>query len=280
MNLKTLTLGLLVLFFTSFGLGRYFDSQCGDKSCLKSLAESQNGNFHFSFGDFDSDSDSQDVAVLGTASEETFDVSAVTDLQELEIGVVQSDVEIQVGKALLVRAEGLQGKDKFVIKATNNKLSLQVKDHGPDRLYLEVPEGFKGKITLATVSGELELGSSVAPAFLNVNTVSGDFHYEPAQNVLIKEIRLNGVSGDFRFDLNSGFEFLRVQTVSGDVALKIKGKADFDYRMHAISGDFKGVPGAVLREGIAKREIEGTVGEKGKARVEFESISGDFDLSL
>lgn len=298
MNLKTLSLGLFLTFALSLGLGRYFDTRC-ENGCLQTIAEKSHGNFHFRFDDDDAGGD--DDVDFGSKSEDpvTLPFGKIEHLEELEVNLVQTELEIMKGPALMVRAQGIVSDKKWKIDTSDRKLAIDMRDKGPDSLHLELPADFKGRIKITTVSGEIVLGpeltmdelslnsasgdirlSSWPAKELSVNTVSGDFKSDVAPKIVTKEITIRGVSADFNFEANSGFEDLKIQTVSGDVALKINGKADFDYRLHSISGDFKGIPGGVLQEAIANKEMKGTVGETKKSSLEFESISGDFTLTL
>lgn len=280
-------------------LGKYFDSRC-ETSCLQAAAKASGGQLRIDGGNFhwsDDDSDNAGGGSSGVALTPIVlpDVAAI---KEIEVVVVSTDVRVKASTTLEARAANYRTNKGWIIQADEGKLILDLRDKGPRRLELSLPAGFNGRVELTTVSGDLSIEekldlyqleinatsgntklSSWPKNEFSLNTVSGDFRGS-AESASPKHIEIQGVSADIDLEINGTFQTFRSETVSGDVTVKLKGKPEFEYRLHSISGDFSGIPGGATKEGIANREMEGKVGEPKDSRLDFESISGDFKMTL
>ncbi|RZA27249.1 MAG: hypothetical protein EOP10_00825 [Proteobacteria bacterium] len=298
-NLSKVAWSLLAVTVVSLSLGKYFDSQC-DIGCLfaegKSIASKNGDDFNFTLSDDDYIGNNKEPRISGPLAVK---LPMVAALQKLSYRGVSTEVKIRKGPALAVRAYDYNTDKKWKISESGNELRLDFQRKGPDRLEIDLPPDFKGALALSTVSGNLDIGEGLElldlriqstsgdvsyqshPAGdLSVNTVSGDISSSKVGTVSPKTVDIKSVSGDSQIELSAGFQRFKANTVSGDVKVSVTGKdAAYEYRMHSISGEFTGIPGAVVKEGIANRETDGKVGEPKGARLEFESISGDFQLN-
>lgn len=293
-RLAVITGGVALL---SLGLGKYFDSQCVS-SCLMA-ANTHGGSFNLTVGDgFFSVSDDDEGGSDSVSTLRAVTLPDVADLQELVIRVVSTDLKIIAADKLAARAVDYRTDKGWAIRSNGKELLLDLRDKGPGRLELDLPPSFKGRLELTTVSGDVQVGENLAINQMkihstsghtdlaswpkdefSISTVSGDLS-SSAQGPAPKVIDIEGVSADIDIQLGSPFQTFRTKTVSGDVSVRLRGKAEFDYSLHSISGDFRGIPGSVTKEGVANRQMDGRVGEPKDSRFEFESISGDFKMTL
>jgi hypothetical protein len=151
---------------------------------------------------------------------------------------------------------------------------------------------FEGK----SVSGDMRLRGSAKAGDVRVETISGDVVLEKAAG----EFDAQTTSGDLFLDVQDGSMIrmrttsgdlslrgtLRkdatvfVETISGDVTLRVKPAAGFDYEAATFSGDLGNCFGKSAERtnphGPGKRLI-GRTGD-GQARVRVKSMSGDIAL--
>ncbi len=299
-KLSKLAWSLSAVTVVSLSLGKYFDSQC-EIGCLlaegKSIAGKNSNSFNITFSDDDDEEESDKKPLIGGPLE--VKLPTVAALKKLSYRGVAAEVKIRKGAALAVRAFNYRTDKTWKIEASDNELRLDFQKKGPDRLEIDLPTGFKGELDLSTVSGNLDIGEGLELVDLTIQSTSGDVSYKshPAGDLTIKTVSgdvssntlgavspktvdIESVSGDCQVELSSRFQSFKANTVSGDIKVSLSGKdSAYDYRMHSISGEFTGIPGASIKEGIANRETDGKVGEPKGSRLEFESISGDFQLS-
>ncbi len=297
-NLSNVAWSLLAVTVVSLSLGKYFDSQC-DIGCLfaegKSIASKNGDDFNITFSGDDDENDKK-PRISGPLEVKLPTLSVLT---KLSYQGVSTEVKIRKGAVLAVRAYDYQTDKKWKIQESGNELRLDFQRKGPDRLEIDLPADYKGTLALSTISGNLDIGEGLAFIDLKIESTSGDVNYQshPSGDLSIntvsgdissnklgavgpKTVDIKSVSGDCQIEILSGFQSFKANTVSGDVKILLSGKDPaYEYRMHSISGEFTGVPGAVVKEGIANRETDGKVGEPKGARLEFESISGDFQLN-
>jgi hypothetical protein len=301
-RLPLIAWSLLATAIVSLATGSYFDSQC-EGGCLfaevKDVVKRNNGKSHIVVDDDyeDDDKSHQSALIEGPMN---VDVSGIKALQKLSYTGIGSEVKIRKGANLAVRAYEYRTDKGWQVKKSGNELSLNFEKKGPERVEIDLPSDFKGMLLLSTISGNLDIGEGIALSDLTLHTTSGDVSTEsqPSGNFSIntvsgditstkagatspKSITLRAVSGDCRLELASNFSLFKANTVSGDINLRLVGKnPSFAYQMHSVSGDFTGIPQATVNEGIAHREVAGKVGDPKDARMEFESVSGDFELKL
>lgn len=298
-KLGKICLGLAATAIISLSLGRYFDSQC-EMGCLmaagKDVIDKKGGDWNIQITDDDRDE------IKGNRIEGPLLVKLpdMKTLATVKVKVVSTEVKVMKGDQLEVKAFEYRTDKEWEITGSGGLLSLDFLEKGPERVEITLPANFAGKLNISSVSGDLEIGQAMPLAeldlqstsgdisiaswpteSLSINTVSADVSGRNAGEAAPQKVKLQAVSGDFNIEIPSGFETFTANTVSGNVNVKFTGKKpEFEYRLHSISGDFRGIPGAVVQEGIANRETGGKVGEPKGSRLEFESISGDFELTL
>jgi len=131
-------------------------------------------------------------------------------------------------------------------------------------------------VRVSTVSGDLVVERSAGA--IDATTVSGDLRValDPARGA-----RLHTTSGDITFSgALTRDASLEAETISGDIVLKARGEAGYDYEASSFSGDLGNCFGkeaeSTSRHGPGTR-LNGSVGA-GSARVRVRSMSGDVDL--
>ena len=299
-------LGALVIVFLS--IGRFFDNRCEGVSCIEQTFNSSvaknGGNFSFHFGDHDDpariDHEDIDETIDGKGAEVDAELPPTEDVDSIEIRSVSTEwiVRTVPGK-LAVRFHEVRLK-KWTISKDGKKLVIDVKPSGAQSADLDLPEAFKGSLRIGTISGTIDLGDKIALSQLILNTASGDVtvHSWPSTKLEIntvsgevrtpegirgaspKDIVLQSVSGNFDVNFPSAFESLSAHTVSGGVRLKIPKTLEYVYDLHSVSGDFEGMPkGGTVNEGFGNKEMKGSTGNSVKAKIAFDSVSGDFDLN-
>lgn len=223
-----------------------------------------------------------------------------------------------------------EGSKKLEISGTADNLRVQVvlperaKNVESSKLHLRVPEGARvelegvsadlsllgtrGAARLSTVSGNVMVEGTMRE--LRAESVSGDVHVKaPSADTRLEsvsgdveaekitgQLRIETVSGDARVT-GSGFSEVDVETVSGDMELKIDGlKDDAEISADSVSGNIRFTVAKTLNAhvqletysgelssdfGTPNRDeperLEATLG-KGQGRFRAESHSGDIIL--
>ena len=147
-----------------------------------------------------------------------------------------------------------------------------------------------------TVSGDVTLRGDGKPAELHLTTISGTIRLEHGAGDVEasttsgeidmqldpgRSVRMRTISGDvaFRGSLAKDAD-LDTQTVSGEVRLRARAEAGYEYEVTAFSGDihncFNVEPERTNHYGPGKR-LSGSLG-KGNARVRIKTMSGGVDL--
>ena len=134
----------------------------------------------------------------------------------------------------------------------------------------------KADMRLSTVSGNITLDHGAGD--IDATSISGDVRVEVDQ---AHEVRLHSTSGDltFRGSLLDGAT-LEAETVSGNVTLRPRAQAGFEYEATSFSGDIRNCLGgnaeATSRHGPGTR-LNGSTGA-GKSRLRVKSLSGDVEI--
>ncbi|MBC7660699.1 MAG: DUF4097 family beta strand repeat protein [Chitinophagaceae bacterium] len=292
-------LGVVVI--VSLSLGRWFDSRC-DKGCLQSVLHNSFANvgndFSTKLGDFHVDSDEENDEV-SSGSSTLADLPALDGITVIHVKSVATDwVVNQTAETFALSLSSQKHKDRVVVAKKGSTLTIEIKANGPKQAELSLPIKFIGKLELGTVSGDIHVSSKLALAALKLDTASGDLKLEgwprdaleintvsgnvqstADEPIMAKTIQFQSVSGDLKAHISEGFQSFTAHTVSGTVRLKLPKALAFVYKLHAISGDFMGMPkGGDLKDGFGNKDLKGTFGVNPQSRVEFESVSGDFEL--
>jgi DUF4097 and DUF4098 domain-containing protein YvlB len=292
----------------SFGIGKLIDTRC-EGGCLNTsiheeLAKNGNkldflgGGFHFSDDSIEGkfDSDESDGATDAVAQ-----LPSLDGVERIEVQSVNTDWSVQPASSeVQLRLQGARSS-MWSVKKDGKTLMIQVKAGGADSADLTLPDSYKGKLLIKTVSGELNLGEVRSLSALQLDSASGDLsiHTWPSETLEVntvsgdvriaapvsipqaKDITLHSVSADFSLEINSPFHAIHVQTVSGSLRMAANKNLSFAYEMHSVSGDFLGLPsGGTVKEGFGTKEMSGKAGSDtaATANLHFESVSGDFSL--
>jgi DUF4097 and DUF4098 domain-containing protein YvlB len=240
--------------------------------------------------------DRPQVEVKGRLSGDVERVDVFSDKGRTTIKVVLPKRSIMDGDAELeIRVP--EGSDLDVSAVSADVTTLRLT--GPQRLTTvsgniraDFARDFEGK----TVSGDMRLKGNSQPGGLRLSTVSGDVTLERGAG----ELEATTVSGDLVLEVlsartvrtrtTSGDLLLRgsltddanveAETISGEIAVRMKPQAGFEYEVSSFSGDIGNCFGrqaeSANRHGPGMR-LNGSTGE-GKARLRVKSMSGDVAL--
>jgi DUF4097 and DUF4098 domain-containing protein YvlB len=137
-------------------------------------------------------------------------------------------------------------------------------------------DGKVGEVRLETISGDVILER--ASGELDAETTSGDLFLDIRDGTMV---RMRTTSGDLSLRGTLQKEAtVFAETISGDVTMRVKPPAGFDYEAVSFSGDLGNCFGKQAeranRHGPGKRLL-GSTGE-GQARLRVKSMSGDIAL--
>lgn len=148
------------------------------------------------------------------------------------------------------------------------------------------------KLSIETVSGDIELKDIITKEELSLNTVSGDIELEKISanivfdttsgNVEAWEIAGNfigeTVSGDVEVSIINDNFITDIATVSGDVIVALKENVDFDFTINTVSGDIEIKYRYLVNKYNDDDKVAGTVGNDSNNNVKIKTISGDILL--
>jgi DUF4097 and DUF4098 domain-containing protein YvlB len=184
------------------------------------------------------------------------------------------------------------------VKNEGGMLDLEVTKKGPLEGELQLPKNFAGELMFTNVSGDITIESlaqtsefnlttvsgdlriKAAPQkILNINTVSGDVHFEPVTLNKDMEFDYNSVSGNLDAIIKTPMKEFAAKSVSGDVQLEAGKTVGFEFEMEGISASFEGLPNDTRQtQGFGNRGAKGSFGADPKGKLNFNSVSGDFEL--
>ena len=193
---------------------------------------------------------------------------------------------------------GYRPPEEWRIDDSGDELKIEMRKRGPRRAELEIPESFAGSLEIINVSGEVTFEAPFQLQRIKVANVSGLVSLQElpretlelstvtgsikaAQNAQDAKINIEvqSVSGDIDLKLKGEFARMHVESVSGSVFLRIPENVGFRYRLESVSGNFSGFPAdAEESREFGEKNLEGTVGQAGSAALQFETISGEFQL--
>jgi len=148
--------------------------------------------------------------------------------------------------------------------------------------------GSDTEVTVASVSGDVKL-RAVKARGVDANSVSGDVTLD---GVACERLQANSISGDLTFGgpLSRGGRYA-LQSHSGDVTVRVDGKAGFELNASTFSGDItsdveiastfggeSGRAGRGPRRGGPGQRVRGTFGDGG-AFLEIDAFSGDVRIA-
>ncbi len=181
--------------------------------------------------------------------------------------------------------------DKLMIEIKHPVVFFNFGGFQETKLDIEIPEGYNDKLKIGTVSGDISLRRLDLDR-LYMDVVSGDIL---AESLTSKSIVIDSTSGDIKLDAFSGE--LSANTVSGDVAVSYP-ESDDDIDIETVSGDismkmlkdsgfmldFETISGEVDNqfsievERSGRNGLHGKVGD-GRYGVNVNTISGDLDIT-
>lgn len=174
-------------------------------------------------------------------SEDTWSFPVPTEA--IDLTSVNGDVEILQAKAgtpLVISARGKRHKSipkLLETIATKQKVSVAQPENETTRkleIQIRVPEDFKGKLSIKTVSGETEM-ESLSLNSLNVESVSGDVEIDKAS---LDEANVKTVSGKIRLQ-NRIRGKLILESVTGDCSVRIAHADKTHFQLATVSGNIK-----------------------------------------
>jgi hypothetical protein len=200
-----------------------------------------------------------------TPAEDTWTFPSPTE--KIDLSSINRDVEIfstKAGSPLLVSAKGFRHKSQpklLETVATKTVVSLVQPDNDSTRklkIRVSIPEDFKGKLSIKTVSGDTEL-KALSLNSLEVNSVSGTVGIEKSA---LKEATLKTVSGDVHLE-NKIRGRLNLESVSGDYSLRLADAGKTNFQLESLSGTIKN---------------SWTPDPKGETTVRVKTASGDIEI--
>jgi|GEM_PF-3203213 len=213
---------------------------------------------------------------------------------ELYFDIVSANITYKVGDVNKIKVDlAYYEKDQFIIKQDGNTVKLTRRNdhfnisvfnlfsfdkvlHNSEVVVTIPREGILGDVTFDTVSGNIYMDDFIG-LDLDLDTVSGNI---VLTNIQADEIDTNTVSGRVtatEVDTNN----LKVETVSGDIYLDSLGKVPEGIDIDSVSGD--SIIKNVLDTNIEIDTVSGdatyhTANETTRSHVDFDSVSGDFNL--
>ena len=157
--------------------------------------------------------------------------------------------------------------------------SIQMDDH-LNRLYAETVSGsiklnnIMGNVELKTVSGYIS--AAKINGEIRAGSVSGSLIFRNCQGSFPN---LHSTSGSIAAELaaiDEDASDMSLNTVSGDINLKLPGDASFGLDIKTVSGEIS-TKFKVLVESVKKNQLQGEVGVGG-INIELRTISGDISL--
>jgi hypothetical protein len=243
--------------------------------------------------------------------DETWRVS-MAEVDHLELSSVSSEIQIVriqgpeiqirfVGMAYLHQdgsAEvpwrrthnGREAKLEFDRRAKERAFSIQWNFPSTEgKVTLSIPEGWKGELTLDSVSGKL-VGEWPKLLRVKASTVSGDlklvgdteqFRGSSVSGELdwsgeVRELEIETTSGDLKLRLKSAAEKAAIETVSGEVELEVPASYRPNYTAESVSGEFRNEAGWAMQS-VDRQKWSG----EGRARqqLKIETTSGDIRVT-
>lgn len=235
-------------------------AQQQDPEILQKVGErvQSTSNVHISFGG------ASDGDYVATEDSWTFKVPT----EAIELTSINGDVEVvsaKAGSPLTVTAKGKRVKSQAKLldtEVTQQRVSLNQPDGERTRslkIRLSIPEDFKGKLQIKTISGDMELNSLTLNS-LQLQSVSGDVAVRGAS---VKSLEQNSVSGDVKLE-NKIRGTLNLKTVSGDLEIRLVKAEKTHFDLNTMSGTVKNA---------------WADDPKGDATVRISSTSGDINIS-
>lgn len=157
-------------------------------------------------------------------------------------------------------------------------------------LVIELPASWRRSLTIETVSGNVTLGDLKLNQ-LKVETTSGDIMAKTinTEGVFMRSIsgnmafqRLTGrasiesTSGDVNFVLNEMNHDIKIDSVSGDITMRLEKNIEFELKSSTVSGRIANT--LPLQTSLSgRRNMFGQKGDGGKT-IDIETVSGDISL--
>lgn len=188
----------------------------------------------------------------------------VNALKKLAKGATVGDERIELTLSLPARADVTVSTVSAATLVTGRQATTRVRTVSGDC----VLSGLRGPIVLTTVSGDTD-GEDLQ-GDLRVKTVSG------AVTVRSSEFASLGVtttSGHLAFDLSSGRSKVDINSVSGDVTLRVPAGTGYAVTSSSLSGDVL-VDGQLVAAGSGPRKGSAQHGDAA-LRINARSVSGD-----
>jgi hypothetical protein len=189
----------------------------------------------------------------------------VPEGSDVDIGAVSADVETsKVNGRLHVNTVSGRIRADFARDFEGKTISGDIRLRG---------ESKEGDIRVSTISGDVVVER--AGGEVDAETTSGDLFLDVKDGM---RVRTRTTSGDLSLSGSLGRDgSLIAESVSGDVTVRVKPAAGFDYEAITYSGDVGNCFGETAertsRHGPGKR-LSGTRGD-GQGRVRLKALSGD-----
>jgi len=158
--------------------------------------------------------------------------------------------------------------------------TIQIDDH-LNRVYAKTVSGsiklnqIMGNVELKTVSGNIS--AAKISGEIRAGSVSGSLIFRDCQGSFPD---LHSTSGSILAELaaiDEDSSDMSLNTVSGDINLKLPDDASFDLDIKTVSGEIS-TKFKVLVESVKKNQLQGEVGDGG-INIELKTISGDISLA-
>ncbi len=193
---------------------------------------------------------------------------------------------------------GYRPPEEWRIEDKDGELKIEMRKRGPRRAELEIPESFSSSLELINVSGEVTFEApfdlkrikvtnvsglvslqELPREKLELSTVTGSIQVNQRLQDAKTTIEVQSVSGDVDMRLKGEFEHMHVESVSGSVFLRIPESVAFSYKLESVSGNFSGFPpDAEESREFGEKNLEGNIGAPTRTALQFETISGEFQL--
>ncbi len=290
-------LGVFAFTVITFGLGSGFDATC-EYSCI-GQAFADNHEIKFFGVTIDGDDDDSSSSRQSSPFQQDF----ADDLKTIEIKSVRTNWLVGASPDAKVHLtfKDFRSEKDWEINASGGNLAIKVLKKGPLEAILLVPASFGGGIQMATVSGDLKFTSLGKAQTLAIESVSGELKLDtiPQTDLALKtvsgevfltsveatpelKIRIETVSGGINASLNKPMSNFKVSSVSGEFELALSKGIGFDFDLSGVSSDFNGLPdlGTTKTNRPGHRKASGSFGSEPRGKLEFSSVSGDFNLKL
>jgi hypothetical protein len=221
---------------------------------------------------------------LANRNEQTFDLKSS---DTLEINTVINDISVEIDPTAKQASASLGGEKtaSLTVEKTGTKVSVKVTNikrgfwafspTNTSRLVVTLPISYLASLSIATVSGDIDIMKDIESEKITVKSMSGNLD---ALNINAeKSISIATVSGDISCYSIASNDKVSVATTSGNIDInEIKGST---VELHSISSTFETtvqvIKGGDLNAASTSGDIQLDLKKTGNLSISATTISGD-----